>query len=171
MLPRPELSNLEITASGQIVGKIKQRADCTEPVFSICDASGEEILKVKGPVCVISCCGDIDFEVTNCNERLTYLIKKVLTKDGQQIGKVTKQWSGLVREAYTDADNFGVSFPLDLDVRVKLTLMAMVFLIVSILDVFLHDYCLMMVCRTRCFLKKLATSTPQFARNFGPRAF
>jgi len=110
-----QLQEMDILASGQVVGKIKQRADCTEPVFSICDASGEEILKVKGPVCVISCCGDIDFEV--------------LTKDGQQIGKVTKQWSGLVREAYTDADNFGVSFPMDLDVRVKLTLMAMVFLI------------------------------------------
>ena len=45
------------------MGKIKQRADCTKPVFSVCDASGEEILKVEGPVCVISCCGDIDFEV------------------------------------------------------------------------------------------------------------
>lgn len=116
------------------MGKIKQRADCTEPVFSVCDASGEEILKVKGPVCVISCCGDIDFEVKKEKIKknlLTQFETQVLTKDGQQIGKVTKQWSGLIREAYTDADNFGVSFPMDLDVRVKLTLMAMVFLIVS----------------------------------------
>ena len=56
---------------------------------------------------------------------------KVLTKDGQKIGKVSKQWSGLVKEGLTDADNFGVSFPMDLDVRVKLSLMAVVFLIVS----------------------------------------
>ena len=32
---------------------------------------------------------------------------------------ITKQWSGLGREAFTDADNFGVSFPQDLDVKAK----------------------------------------------------
>jgi hypothetical protein len=36
-----------------------------------------------------------------------------------------------VKEAFTDADNFGVgvSFPLDLDVKVKATLLGAVFLI------------------------------------------
>ena len=32
---------------------------------------------------------------------------------------ISKQWSGLGREAFTDADNFGVSFPQDLDVKAK----------------------------------------------------
>ena len=31
---------------------------------------------------------------------------------------ITKQWSGFGKEAFTDADNFGISFPLDLDVKV-----------------------------------------------------
>ena len=56
---------------------------------------------------------------------------KVLTNDGTEVGKVTKQWSGLAREAFTDSDNFGVTFPIDLDVRCKITLLAAVFLIVS----------------------------------------
>ena len=47
------------------------------------------------------------------------------------VGRVTKQWSGLVKEAFTDADNFGISFPIDLDVNVKATLLGAVFLIVS----------------------------------------
>ena len=35
---------------------------------------------------------------------------KVLSADGQnQVGKVSKQWSGLVKEAFTDADNFGIT--------------------------------------------------------------
>ena len=50
-----------------------------------------------------------------------------------QIGEIRKAWSGLVKEAYTDADNFGVSFPLDLDVHLKAALLGCVFLIVSCL--------------------------------------
>ncbi len=45
------------------------------------------------------------------------------------MGKISKQWSGLAREAFTDSDNFGVSFPQDLDVRMKAVLLGAVFLI------------------------------------------
>lgn len=47
-------------------------------------------------------------------------------------GRITKQWSGLAKEAFTDADNYGISFPIDLDINVKAVLMGAVFLIVSI---------------------------------------
>ena len=57
-----------------------------------------------------------------------------MTNDGQVVGKVTKQWSGIAREAFTDADNFGINFPMDLDVRIKTVLLAAVFLIVSLLS-------------------------------------
>ena len=57
----------------------------------------------------------------------------MLTNDDQEVGKITKQWSGLAREAFTDSDNFGINFPMDLDVRCKATLLAAVFLIVSFL--------------------------------------
>jgi hypothetical protein len=34
----------------------------------------------------------------------------VNSKDGQtEVGKISKQWSGLLREYFTDADNFGIS--------------------------------------------------------------
>ncbi|VDP86977.1 unnamed protein product [Echinostoma caproni] len=57
---------------------------------------------------------------------------QVMSADGgAEIGRITKQWSNLLQEMFTDADNFGVSFPLDLDVRVKATLIGAVFLIVS----------------------------------------
>ena len=58
-----------------------------------------------------------------------------MTNDGQVVGKVTKQWSGIAREAFTDADNFGINFPMDLDVRIKTVLLAAVFLIVSLYQV------------------------------------
>ena len=86
------------------------------PEFWIKDESGRDVLKIRGPCCQIRCCNDIDFEV--------------LTLEGeQQIGKVTKQWSGAFTEWITDADNFNISFPMDLDVKVKATLLGALFLI------------------------------------------
>ncbi|KAI8484103.1 Phospholipid scramblase 3 [Branchiostoma belcheri] len=46
-----------------------------------------------------------------------------------QVGKISKQWSGLLKEAFTDADNLGIQFPMDLDVKVKATLLGALFLI------------------------------------------
>jgi len=32
-----------------------------------------------------------------------------MSADGnQQVGKISKQWSGLIKEYFTDADNFGI---------------------------------------------------------------
>ena len=47
----------------------------------------------------------------------------------QEVGKITKQWSGLGKEMFTDADNFGINFPMDLDVKVR----SIAVLLVSIL--------------------------------------
>ena len=38
----------------------------------------------------------------------------------RQVGKIYKQWSGVVREMFTDADDFAVSFPADLDTKVEI---------------------------------------------------
>lgn len=56
----------------------------------------------------------------------------MLSKDGQfKVGKISKEWSGMMRELFTDADYFGISFPVDLDVRMKAVMIGAVFLIVS----------------------------------------
>ena len=50
------------------------------------------------------------------------------------VGKISKQWSGLVREYFTAADNFGITFPMDLDVKMKACMIGALFLIVSCYD-------------------------------------
>lgn len=76
------------------------------------------------------------------------------------MGKISKQWSGFAREAFTDSDHFGINFPMDLDVRVKATLLGALFLIVSVeffppkLDAIII---LIFLFRIICSLKKLAT--------------
>lgn len=59
--------------------------------------------------------------------------RQILTLDEvSKIGKISKQWTGLLREAFTDADNFGIQFPMDLDVKMKAVMIGACFLIVSI---------------------------------------
>ncbi|KAK2490343.1 hypothetical protein MC885_012618, partial [Smutsia gigantea] len=62
------------------------------------------------------CCEDIDFEIKSLDEE-------------NVVGKISKQWTGFVREAFTDADNFGIQFPLDLDVKMKAVMLGACFLI------------------------------------------
>ena len=66
-------------------------------------------------ICCRGCYGDIDFELTS--------------PDGVNVGKVSKQWGGIAKEYFTTADNFGIKFPMDLDVKVKAVVMGACFLI------------------------------------------
>uniref|UniRef100_A0AAY4EFF2 Phospholipid scramblase n=2 Tax=Denticeps clupeoides TaxID=299321 RepID=A0AAY4EFF2_9TELE len=110
------LQELEVQSPpGTTIGYVCQNWHPFLPKFSVLGASKETLLKVEGPLCAISCCGDVDFEVKS--------------KDDRVIGRITKQWSGLVKEAFTDSDNFGIQFPMDLDVKVKAVLLGACFLI------------------------------------------
>ncbi|KAH9382714.1 hypothetical protein HPB48_023269 [Haemaphysalis longicornis] len=60
---------------------------------------------------------------------LAFPSQQVRSMNGVVIGAITKTWSGLVKEFFTDADNFGVSFPKDLDVHLKASLLAAAVLI------------------------------------------
>ena len=110
------LQEVEVSSPpGSVIGTVEQEWSILYPRFVIKDQSGTPVLKIEGPLCPCSCGGDVDF--------------KVVTMEGREVGMITKQWSGLLREAFTDADNFGISFPLDLDVKVKATLLGALFLI------------------------------------------
>jgi len=115
------LQEIEVQSPpGTPIGYVIQKwSICTpgcKPQFEITDAQRNPILKIEGPLCVIACCMDVDF--------------KVLALDGvTEVGKVTKQWGGIVKEAFTDADTFGITFPMDLDVKAKATMLGAVMLI------------------------------------------
>lgn len=111
------LQKLTVEApKGQTVGFVRQAWSCCHPRYNIKNSEDETQLRIKGPCFQCNMCGDIEFEV--------------LSKDGETfVGQITKQWSGLAKEIFTDADNFGVSFPIDLDTKTKATLLGAVFLI------------------------------------------
>jgi len=111
------LQELEVQAPpGTVVGYVEQKWSLFYPKFVIKTADGEEIMEMEGPLCGCECCSDVDFNINS-------------SVDGSEVGRISKQWSGLGKEIFTDADNFGVSFPLDLDVKVKATILGATFLL------------------------------------------
>ncbi|XP_037614764.1 phospholipid scramblase 2-like isoform X1 [Sebastes umbrosus] len=111
------LQEMEVQAPpGTTIGYIKQDWHPFLPRFSIQGANKETLMKLEGPCFACNCCGDVNFELK--------------AKDGNKsIGRISKQWSGLLKEVFTDTDNFGIQFPLDMDVKMKAVLMGATFLI------------------------------------------
>lgn len=102
---------------GNLVGTVEQEWSVCAPKYSVKDAQGNVALTIEGPVCTFTVCGsDVEFQV--------------LSPDGStEVGKISKQWSGFLKEAFTDADIFGINFPVDLDVRMKAVLLGACMLI------------------------------------------
>ncbi len=96
-------------ASGAVLGTVKRRWSWIRRVFDVLDADGAKVFELFGPIL----------------HPWTFQIRV----DGQSIGKITKKWSGMLKEAFTKADNFGVTFPRDLDPRAKVILLGAVFLV------------------------------------------
>lgn len=112
------LQTLEVMAPpGTPIGYVVQEWSIIYPSFRIENAMHETVLRIKGPACRWNCC---------CND----VVFEVLSKGGDvQVGRISKQWSGLLKEAFTDAENFGISFPMDLDTNIKAVLIGAAFLI------------------------------------------
>ncbi|KAM7132147.1 phospholipid scramblase 1-like isoform 1-T5 [Molossus nigricans] len=111
------LQEIEIQAPpGVPVGYVVQNWHPCLPKLTIQNEKKEDVLKIVGPCLVCSCCADIDFEIKSLDEE-------------NIVGKISKQWTGFVREAFTDADNFGIQFPADLDVKMKAVMIGACFLI------------------------------------------
>ncbi|KAK6731004.1 hypothetical protein RB195_007461 [Necator americanus] len=101
---------------GYVIGTVEQRATFCASSFVVKDNKDEVILRIDGPCCCLLCgCQDKEFPVT-------------LPSD-EHIGFITKKWGGVLREMFTDADIFGVTFPINLDVRAKAALLGATFLI------------------------------------------
>ncbi|KAA3675517.1 uncharacterized protein DEA37_0006232 [Paragonimus westermani] len=110
---------LEVEAPiGHTVGYVKQVYRGCDVHYEVKNAEGSVVLQIHGPsYCHCACIGeDINFKVLSANGTA-------------EVGRITKQWTNIIQEYLTDADNFGVSFPMDLDVKVKATLIGAVFLI------------------------------------------
>ena len=96
-------------AAGTLQGTVKRQFSLLRRRFKVFDTAGQEVYELFGPLL----------------HPWTFHIRK----DGMEIGKITKKWSGLLTEAFTDADHFGIVFPETCDLPHRATLLGAVFLI------------------------------------------
>jgi uncharacterized protein YxjI len=94
---------------GQPIGSIEQRFSMFARSFTVRDASGAELARLHGPLF----------------RPWTF---RVLVR-GQEVGRITKEWGGLLREAMTKADTFGVQFGAQMDPQLRTLVLAATFLI------------------------------------------
>ena len=85
--------------AGQLIGSIEKKFSMLRRIYSVLDRNGREAYQLFGPIL----------------HPWTFEIKQ----EDRLIGKITKEWSGLLKEGMTDADNFGVTFPMDWNTRLK----------------------------------------------------
>ncbi|GLV44008.1 scramblase 1 [Carabus blaptoides fortunei] len=97
------LQSIAVSAPpGNIIGTVHQEWSIFRPWFTI-----------RNPVGI---CGDVQFRVLSADRK-------------HRIGVISKQWSGTKREIFMDADYFQITFPMNLDVKMKATMMGACILI------------------------------------------
>jgi len=94
---------------GRPLGALQKRFSLLRRIYVIENARGEERMTLFGPI-------------------LHPWTFKIL-KQGEEVGKIQKKWSGIGRELFTDADNFGIEFSPAVDPDERMLLIASVFLI------------------------------------------
>ena len=83
------LSHLHVSdGSGQRIGSMQRRFSFLTRRFDLMDATGRIVAEMRGPIF----------------RPYTFMVYQ----QGQEVGRVTKQWSGVGREMFTDADTFKV---------------------------------------------------------------
>ncbi|KAJ8021273.1 Phospholipid scramblase 1 [Holothuria leucospilota] len=105
---------------GRTVGTVAQSCSIwRKPKFVVLDNDDNQVFSINGSCdwpCTCCCM---------CQERPF----RFYSKDGTEIGKCAKKWSGCGQEVFTQANNFTITFPQDLDIKEKATLFGAVFLI------------------------------------------
>lgn len=105
----------------RLLGSIEQKFSVFKPNLLLKDAAGKTVFKLKGPCWPCRTCS----WVCGCN----HVDFKLLTNNGVEVGRIVKKWSGILKEAFTDADNFTITFPRDLSLEMKAVCMGALILI------------------------------------------
>ena len=104
------MSRLEVLRpDGAVLGTVQQRFTLLGRRYAVLDARGQELGRLDGSL----------FR--------PWTFK--FLRDGSEIGRIAKQWGGLTREVFTDADRFEVRFAPDMDADARLVFVGAAMLI------------------------------------------
>ena len=94
---------------GRAIGRIEQRFAFFQRNFDIVDAGGAQVARIVGPMF-----RPWTFEVR---------------AGDQEVARIEKRWSGLLKEMFTDADNFSLTLPQSGDPQLSSLILAAALLI------------------------------------------
>lgn len=58
------LQNMEVSSPpGSVIGSVQQEWSIFCPTFAIKNAAGDTVMRIEGPFCTFSLCGDVEFKV------------------------------------------------------------------------------------------------------------
>ncbi len=101
---------LEVRDSQQRkLGTLQRRFSVTRRIYAVCDASGKEAYLLYGPLL----------------HPWTFEIRQ----GDKTVGRIVKKWTGVAKEALTDSDTFGLTFPAGCTPSLKAVLLGAVLLI------------------------------------------
>lgn len=107
--------------NGEILGIVKEMCTLCTPAFYVLGFTGKREFYIYGPprghCCCCRMCGKVTFKIC-LPDRVT------------EVGEITKHWGGIMKEGFSSADTFGITFPIGLDSRLKAVLIGAVFLVV-----------------------------------------
>lgn len=106
-------------SASNVLGCVTKDWSLLMPKFSVRDKDGNRILVIETPPLSLKmCCNEIEFQV--------------LSKDKtSQVGRIDKKSSLPETDSVSNSNKIGITFPLDLDVNLKATLLGAAFLIVK----------------------------------------
>lgn len=105
-----------------MLGYVQEDYYCMFPVLSVFDESGSIQYRIKlKPTCKSFCCSfaAATFEIFDVADESC----------SHHVGKIKKKWSGVLKELFTDADNFFIEFPDNASAKHRALLLGALFFI------------------------------------------
>lgn len=131
------MQSLQISSPpGQIIGRLNQVSTYFHMDFDVKNHMNETVLRIVSPRLILRCWRAIDFKVKKEHFQIIEIFfisvqLQIVSMDGSEVGRISKHWPGL------SADYFGISFPMNLDVRLKAVLFgASMLIVISLLAKF-----------------------------------
>lgn len=118
---------------GNVVGSVKQNLSLFRPTFEIIDATDKVRFTIEGPsacksmfkTCCAKCC------CQSCCLSPNVVFHVVHSESGDKVGDITKLKKGPMEKQNDEGnfDRFGIDFPDDADIGIKVVLVATCFMI------------------------------------------
>jgi len=102
---------MEVFEGEQRLGAVERKFSWLKRRLVVENAAGEPVMEIVGPILLLG--------------RGTFK----LMFQGQEVGRISKKWGGLLREAFTDADIFGVECEPTVPAELRKILLVATFLI------------------------------------------